>query len=105
MAWKIKRFTNDELRQKFVDVTVPQAHFLGLKMPDPDLGLDEKTGHWNFGEIDWQEFKQVLSGNGPGNAERLGARRSAHDEGSWVRQALLAHADKQRERSSAHEAA
>ena len=105
MAWKIKRFTNDELRQKFVDVTVPQAHFLGLDMPDPDLALDEETGHWNFGEIDWQEFKQVLSGNGPCNAERLGARRSAHDEGSWVRQALLAHADKQRERSSAHEAA
>ncbi len=105
MAWKIKRFTNDELRQKFVDVTVPQAHFLGLEIPDPDLALDEETGHWNFGEIDWQEFKQVLSGNGPCNAERLGARRSAHEEGSWVRQALLAHADKQRERSSAHEAA
>ncbi|MDH3399892.1 MAG: 1,2-phenylacetyl-CoA epoxidase subunit A [Chromatiales bacterium] len=105
MAWKIKRFTNDELRQKFVDVTVPQAHFLGLEIPDPDLALDEETGHWCFGEIDWQEFKQVLSGNGPCNAERLGARRSAHEEGSWVRQALLAHADKQRERSSAHEAA
>ncbi len=105
MAWKIKRFTNDELRQKFVDVTVPQAHFLGLEIPDPDLALDEETGNWNFGEIDWQEFKQVLSGNGPCNAERLGARRSAHEEGSWVRQALLAHADKQRERSSAHEAA
>lgn len=105
MAWKIKRFTNDELRQKFVDVTVPQAHFLDLEMPDPDLVFDEQSGHWNFGEIDWQEFKQVLSGNGPCNAERLGARRSAHEEGSWVRQALLAHADKQRERSSAHEAA
>ncbi len=105
MAWKIKRFTNDELRQKFVDVTVPQAHFLGLEIPDPDLALDEETGNWNFGEIDWQEFKQVLSGNGPCNAERLGARRSAHEEGSWVRKALLAHADKQRERSSAHEAA
>jgi ring-1,2-phenylacetyl-CoA epoxidase subunit PaaA len=90
MAWKIKRFTND---------------FLGLEMPDPDLALDEETGHWNFGEIDWQEFKQVLSGNGPCNAERLGARRSAHEEGGWVRQALLAHADKQRERSAAHQAA
>ena len=105
MAWKIKRFTNDELRQKFVDVTVPQAHFLGLEIPDQDLVFDEQTGHWNFGEIDWQEFKQVLSGNGPCNAERLGARQSAHEQGSWVRQALLAHADKQRERSSAHEAA
>jgi ring-1,2-phenylacetyl-CoA epoxidase subunit PaaA len=96
MRWKIKRFTNDELRQKFVDVTVPQAHFLGLEIPDPDLVLDEKSGHWVCGPIDWSEFKQVLAGNGPCNAERMRARQTAHEEGLWVRQALLAHADKHR---------
>jgi ring-1,2-phenylacetyl-CoA epoxidase subunit PaaA len=94
--WKIKRFSNDELRQKFVDATVPQAQILGLSLPDPELRLDEETGHWRYGEIDWNEFKQVIAGNGPCNRERLAARRKAHDEGEWVREAALAYAEKQR---------
>ncbi len=101
MAWKIKRFTNDELRQKFVDVTVPQAEFLGLKVPDPDLRWNEETGHYEFGEIDWEEFYQVLKGNGPCNRERLEARQKAHDEGAWVREAAAAYADKQARRRAA----
>ncbi|MEL7449285.1 MAG: 1,2-phenylacetyl-CoA epoxidase subunit PaaA [Pseudomonadota bacterium] len=94
MTWKIKRFTNDELRQKFVDVTVPQAEHLGIKMPDPELKFDEATGHYRFGEIDWAEFHQVLKGNGPCNRERLEARQSAHDDGTWVREAAAAFAAK-----------
>ncbi len=94
MAWKIKRFSNDELRQKFVDVTVPQAEFLGLRMPDDDLELDADTGHYRFGEIDWQEFVEVLKGNGPCNRQRLETRRRAHAEGAWVREAARAHAAK-----------
>jgi ring-1,2-phenylacetyl-CoA epoxidase subunit PaaA len=97
--WKIKRVSNDELRQKFVDVTVPQAHFLGLAIPDPELRFDEASGHWQFGPIDWTEFNQVLAGNGPCNRERLAARRKAHDDGAWVRAAALAHAEKKRARS------
>jgi ring-1,2-phenylacetyl-CoA epoxidase subunit PaaA len=104
VAWKIKRFTNDELRQKFVDFTVPQADFLGLKVPDPELEWDEKAGHYRFGEIDWQEFRDVLNGNGPCNRERLAARRSAHEEGRWVRDAAMAHAQKQRDRAAAQAA-
>jgi ring-1,2-phenylacetyl-CoA epoxidase subunit PaaA len=99
--WKIKRFSNDELRQKFVDATVPQAHYLGLTLPDPDLRFDDETKHWGFGAIDWDEFKQVLAGNGPCNRDRLAARRKAHDDGAWVREAALAHADKQRARQAA----
>ncbi|MDR3461855.1 MAG: 1,2-phenylacetyl-CoA epoxidase subunit A [Beijerinckiaceae bacterium] len=95
MAWKIKRFSNDELRQKFVDATVPQAQHLGLMLPDPDLRFDEASGHWLYGEIDWNEFKQVLAGNGPCNRDRLAARRKAHAEGAWVRDAAAAHALKQ----------
>lgn len=94
--WKIKRFSNDELRQKFVDATVPQANYIGLKMPDPDLKWNDATGHWNYGAIDWQEFQDVLSGNGPCNRDRMAARRKAHDEGAWVRDAALAYAEKQR---------
>ncbi len=94
MAWKIKRFTNDELRQKFIDVTVPQAEFLGLRVPDDDLELDESTGHYNFGEIDWQEFYDVLAGNGPCNKQRITNRRKAHADGVWVREAARAYADK-----------
>ena len=101
MAWKIKRFSNDELRQKFVDVTVPQAEFLGLKVPDDDLELDEETGHYRFGEIDWQEFHDVLAGNGPCNRQRLETRRSAHDDNAWVREAAKAYADKKAARSAA----
>ena len=95
MAWKIKRFSNDELRQKFVDVTVPQADHLGLKMPDDKLEFDEETGHYRFGEIDWQEFYDVLAGNGPCNRERLETRRAAQDDGEWVREAARAYAEKQ----------
>ncbi|MFM7303773.1 MAG: 1,2-phenylacetyl-CoA epoxidase subunit PaaA [Alphaproteobacteria bacterium] len=100
MRWKIKRFTNDALRQQFVDATVPQGHFLGLTFPDPQLRFDEATGHWAFGEIDWEEFKQVLLGNGPCNRERIEARRKAHAEGAWVREAALAHAAKRKARAA-----
>jgi ring-1,2-phenylacetyl-CoA epoxidase subunit PaaA len=97
MRWKIKRFTNDELRQHFVDVTVPQAEFLGLKVPDPQLRWDETAGHYRFGAIDWSEFNNVLKGNGPCNRERLDARRRAWEEGRWVREAATAHAEKQKQ--------
>ena len=96
MRWKIKRFTNDALRQKFVDATVPQGRYLGLAFPDPDLRFDEASGHWMFGEIDWEEFRRVLAGDGPCNRERLATRRRAHEDGAWVREAALAHAAKQR---------
>ena len=99
MRWKIKRFTNDELRQRFIDTTVPQADFLGLLVPDPKLRWNESTEHYEFGEIDWQEFQSVLEGNGPCNRERLEARRSAHDRGAWVREAAAAHALKQQARA------
>ena len=94
MRWKIKRFTNDELRDKFVDATIPQAEYLGLRVPDPDLSWDEASQHYSIGAIDWDEFKQVLAGNGPCNSERLTGRIKAHEEGAWVRQAALAHAAK-----------
>ena len=99
MRWKIKRFTNDELRQKFIDITAPQAEFLGLAIPDPELRWDEAVGHFQFGPIDWSEFQAVLKGNGPCNRERLQARRSAHDNGAWVREAATAHAEKARVRA------
>jgi ring-1,2-phenylacetyl-CoA epoxidase subunit PaaA len=101
MRWKIKRFTNDELRQKFVDATVPQGQFLGLTFPDPDLRFNEATGHWNYGEIDWTEFKQVVSGNGPCNRQRMQQRRAAHENGAWVREAASAFAEKRRRRAEA----
>jgi ring-1,2-phenylacetyl-CoA epoxidase subunit PaaA len=103
--WKIKRFTNDELRQKFVDFTVPQAQFLDLAIPDPALRWDEDAKHWRFGEIDWSELNQVLKGNGPCNRERLAARRAAHENGRWVREAAAAYAAKQRAKSAAQQAA
>ena len=95
MRWKIKRFSNDELRQKFVDTTVPQADYLGLTVPDPELRWDDAAQHYRFGPIDWAEFEQVLKGQGPCNRERLEARRRAHDEGRWVREAASAWAAKQ----------
>jgi ring-1,2-phenylacetyl-CoA epoxidase subunit PaaA len=101
--WKIKRFSNDELRQKFVDATVPQAQFLGLTIPDPGMKQDA-DGHWIYSEIDWSEFNQVLSGNGPCNRERLAARRKAHEEGAWVRDAALAYAKKRKHRQLAQAA-
>ena len=101
MAWKIKRFSNDELRQKFIDVTVPQADFLGLKVPDDDLEFDEETGHYKFGEIDWSELMEVISGNGPCNKQRMARRRKAHDDGAWVREAARAYGEKQAARKAA----
>jgi ring-1,2-phenylacetyl-CoA epoxidase subunit PaaA len=101
MRWKIKRFTNDQLRQQFVDATVPQGRYLGLTFPDPKLRFNEATGHWEFGEIDWAEFKAVLAGNGPCNRQRLKTRRQAHESGAWVREAALAHAAKRRARKAA----
>jgi ring-1,2-phenylacetyl-CoA epoxidase subunit PaaA len=101
MAWKIKRFSNDELRQKFVDVTVRQADFLGLKMPDEALRFDEEAGHYRFSEIDWQEFFDVIAGNGPCNRQRMEKRRRAHEEGAWVREAARAYAEKQAARAAA----
>lgn len=96
MAWKIKMNTNDELRQKFVDQTVPQAEYLGLTVPDENLAWNEEKGGYDFSEPDWNEFFDVIKGNGPCNTERLTARRKAWDEGAWVREAMLAHAEKKR---------
>ncbi|MDB0025479.1 1,2-phenylacetyl-CoA epoxidase subunit A [Flavobacteriales bacterium] len=101
MKWNIKRFSNDELRQRFVDMTVPQAELLGLTLPDPDLTWNEERGHYDFGAINWEEFFQVIQGNGPCNKERLGARVQAHENGAWVREAAKAHAQKQANRSEA----
>lgn len=94
MAWKIKINSNDELRQKFVDQTVPQAEYLGLKVPDEHLKWNEEKGGYDFSEPDWSEFFEVLKGNGPCNRERLQARVSAWEEGAWVRDGLMAHAEK-----------
>ena len=96
MAWKIKINTNDELRQKFVDQTVPQAEFLGLTIPDPDLKWNEERGHYDYTDPDWSEFFDVIKGNGPCNVDRLAARNKAWDDGKWVRDGLLAHARKKR---------
>lgn len=97
MAWKIKRKTNDELRQYFIDMTVPQAEILGLTIPDPDLKWNEERGHYDFGEINWEEFWQVVKGDGPCNKERLQARVDAWEEGAWVREAAVAYAEKRSE--------
>ncbi len=95
MAWKIKRHTNDELRQKFVDACVPQAAVLGVTLPDPDLRWNEEAGHYDFGPIDWSELYRVIKGDGPCNAQRLAHRVAAHDNGAWVRDAAAAYAAKQ----------
>lgn len=100
MDWKIKRFTNDELRQRFVDVTVPQAEYLGLTVPDEDLKWNEETQHYDFGAIDWSEFWRVVKGNGPCNEERIAARKAAYDNGRWVREAASAFAEKQQQQQS-----
>ena len=92
--WRIKLFSNDELRQKMVDQTVPQAEYLGLTVPDPELRWNEERGHYDFGEIDWSEFHDVLRGNGPCNRERLATRVKAYEDGRWFRDALVAHAEK-----------
>ncbi|MFZ4784607.1 MAG: 1,2-phenylacetyl-CoA epoxidase subunit PaaA [Flavobacteriales bacterium] len=101
MKWKIKRHSNDELRQKFVDMSVPQAEYLGLTIPDPHLKWNEERGHYDFGEIDWTEFNEVVKGNGPCNKQRLQARIKAHEEGTWVREAAIAYAEKQKQKEIA----
>jgi ring-1,2-phenylacetyl-CoA epoxidase subunit PaaA len=101
MKWKIKRFTNDELRQKFVGVCKEQADILGITIPDPELDWNEERGHYDFGEINWEEFWNVVKGIGPCNKERLSARVSAHKKGEWVREAALAHAEKKKENAAA----
>ena len=105
MKWKIKRFSNDELRQKFIDATVPQGHYLGLTFPDPELRFDETSGHWLTGEIDWSEFKRVLAGDGPCNRDRMRRRRAVEDDGAWVREAAAAYAEKRRQRTAQQVAA
>ena len=100
MIWKIKRKSNDELRQQFVDATVPQADFLGIAIPDPDLKWNEARGHYDFGEIDWEEFWNVVKGKGPCNRERIRARVKAYEEGKWVRDAALVHAGKKPQATS-----
>ena len=95
MAWGIKRHTNDELRQRFVDMTVPQADKLGVTLPDADLSWNDERGHYDFGAVDWAEFMAVVKGNGPCNAQRVARRKAAHEEGAWVREAASAHAAKQ----------
>ncbi|MEE4545297.1 1,2-phenylacetyl-CoA epoxidase subunit PaaA [Streptomyces sp. V4-01] len=97
MAWKIKRHSNDELRQRFVDICVPQAEVLGLTLPDPDLRWNESRGAHDYGPIDWTEFQEVLRGNGPCNEQRLERRKAAHERGAWVREAATAYAAKHRE--------
>ncbi|HXC25706.1 MAG TPA: 1,2-phenylacetyl-CoA epoxidase subunit PaaA [Gemmatimonadaceae bacterium] len=105
LRWRVKRKTNDELRQRFIDITVPQAQAVGLTLPDPDLKLNEETGHWEIGPIDWDEFWAVVKGNGPCNHERLEARNAAHDNGRWVREAATAYAAKRASATSASVAA
>lgn len=95
MKWKIKRFSNDELRQRFVDMSMPQIEYLGLTVPDPELKWNEERGHHDFGEINWDEFWEVVKGNGPCNHQRLETRKKAYEEGEWVREAAMAYADKQ----------
>lgn len=100
MAWNIKRFSNDELRIRFVGMLVPQAEVLGITLPDPDLRFDEETGEYVIGEIDWTEFNEILAGNGPCNAQRIQNRRDAHEGGAWVREAAAEYARKQREKTA-----
>ena len=96
MDWKIKRHTNDELRQQFVDITAPQAEMIGLTIPDKDLKWNEEKGHFDFGEINWDEFWNVVAGNGPCNKDRIDARRKAKENGAWVREAANVYAAKKK---------
>jgi ring-1,2-phenylacetyl-CoA epoxidase subunit PaaA len=105
MRWGIKRFTNDDLRQRFIDMTVPQADALDLTLPDPDIRWNEERGHFDFGEIDFDELFEVIKGNGPCNAERIAHKRRAHEEGVWVRDAAAEYAAKQRARLTVAEVA
>jgi ring-1,2-phenylacetyl-CoA epoxidase subunit PaaA len=97
MAWRIKRHTNDELRQRFVDMSVPQADALGVRFPDPELRWNADRGHYDFGEIDWEEFWRVVGGDGPCNKQRVAHRRKAHEDGAWVREAAAAYAESRQE--------
>ncbi|KPK29051.1 MAG: hypothetical protein AMJ61_00295 [Desulfobacterales bacterium SG8_35_2] len=97
MKWKVKLKSNDELRQRFVNMTVAQAQAIGLTLPDPDLKYNEETGNWEFGEINWDEFYSVIRGNGPCNKERMAARQKAHEEGRWVREAAAAYTEKRKQ--------
>jgi ring-1,2-phenylacetyl-CoA epoxidase subunit PaaA len=105
MNWKVKLESNDSIRQRFIDRTVPQAHFLGLTVPDPDMKFNEETGHYEHGPINWEEFFQVIKGNGPCNKERLNARKAAHENGNWVRKAMIAYAEKKKTKSTEKEIA
>jgi ring-1,2-phenylacetyl-CoA epoxidase subunit PaaA len=100
MRWKIKLLSNDELRQRFVDQTVPQAEFLGLRVPDPELRWNDERGHYDIGTIDWKEFQDVLRGHGPCNRDRIRTRTKAWEDGEWVREAAVAHARKRAERAA-----
>jgi len=100
MRWKIKRFSNDELRQRFIDMCAEQVKFLGMTLPDPELKWNATRQHYDFGPIDWEEFRNVINGNGPCNKERMAARIKAHEEGAWVREAALAYADKKKTRTA-----
>jgi ring-1,2-phenylacetyl-CoA epoxidase subunit PaaA len=100
MRWRIKRHTNDELRQRFVDMTVPQAEALGVTLPDPELRWNAERGGYDFGEPDWAELKRVISGDGPLNAERIEHRRAAHEDGAWVREAAVAYAARESKEAS-----
>ena len=101
MEWNIKRFSNDELRQRFVDMIVPQVEALGLTLPDPDIKWNEERGHYDYGQLDWDEFFSVIKGNGPCNAQRMARRIEAHENGAWVREAAAAYARKQAEQATA----
>ncbi|MDX2340579.1 1,2-phenylacetyl-CoA epoxidase subunit A [Micrococcus sp. M4NT] len=101
MAWKVKRFSNDDLRQRFVDMIVPQAEALGLTLPDSDLKWNEERGHYDYGQLDWEEFNAVIKGNGPMNTQRLARRIQAHEDGAWVREAAAAYARRQAEQHAA----
>jgi ring-1,2-phenylacetyl-CoA epoxidase subunit PaaA len=103
MQWKIKRFSNDDLRQRFVDMIAEQANVLGLTVPDSALNWNDERMHYDFGEINWDEFWNVVKGNGPCNKQRLEARRKAHEEGAWVREAAMAHAEKRKSRKAKKE--
>jgi len=105
MAWGIKRISNDDLRQKFVDATVEQAKVLGVTLPDPGLVWNAERGHYDYSPLDWEEFWRVINGDGPCNKERLATRVKAHEDGAWVREAALAHAEKQARRATAAKAA
>lgn len=101
MRWRIKRDTNDQLRQRFVDITVPQAEAIGLTVPDPDLRWNADRGHYDFGPVDWEEFQAVVRGEGPVAMDRMAARRQAWADGAWVREAAMAHAAKRSARHAA----